>query len=106
MKSEEVLEILTEVVSTCNAQVWTLSHEQLDKFAEVVYMRGRIEGAAAEREAQTRAYYKGLREGVSNYAYWRDGVQHVGTTGRTLKEAIGDIDREEKDLLKRYGVER
>ena len=55
--------------------------------------------------AQTRAYYKGLREGVSNYAYWRDGVQYVGTTGRTLKEAIGDIDREEKDLLKRYGVE-
>jgi hypothetical protein len=51
MKSGEVLEILTEVVSTCNAQVWTLSHEQLDKFAEVVYMRGRIEGAAAEREA-------------------------------------------------------
>ena len=51
MKSEEVLEILTEVVSTCNAQVWTLSHKQLDKFAEVVYMRGRIEGAAAEREA-------------------------------------------------------
>jgi hypothetical protein len=48
MKSEEVLEILTEVVSTCNAQVWTLSHEQLNKFAEAVYMRGRIEGAALE----------------------------------------------------------
>jgi hypothetical protein len=69
----------------------------LERFAALI--------AAAEREAQTRAYYKGLREGVSNYAYWRDGVQHVGTTGRTLKEAIGDIDREEKDLLKRYGVE-
>jgi hypothetical protein len=55
--------------------------------------------------AQTRAYYKGLREGVRMYAYWRDGVQYVGTTGRKLNDAISDLDQEEQDWLKRYGVE-
>ena len=54
--------------------------------------------------AQTQAYYKGLREGVSMYAYWRDGVQYVGTTGRTLKEVINELNNEEKNLLKRCGV--
>jgi len=52
--------------------------------------------------AQTRAYYQGMRDGVTNYAYWRDGVQYVGTSGRTLKEALADIDLLEKNLLARY----
>jgi hypothetical protein len=52
--------------------------------------------------AQARAYYKGLREGVQLYAHWRDGVQYVGTTGRTLKTAIESIDQQEKELLVKY----
>lgn len=52
--------------------------------------------------AQTRAYHAGLREGVSMYAHWKDGVQYVGTTGRTLEQALDDINQEEKDLLARY----
>ena len=52
--------------------------------------------------SQTRAYYQGLREGVERYAHWRDGTQYVGTTGRTLKEALVDINREEANLLNRY----
>ena len=52
--------------------------------------------------AQTRAYYKGLREGVERFAWWRDGVQYVGTTGRTLKEALDAINQQEKELLARY----
>lgn len=52
--------------------------------------------------AQTRAYYQGIRDGVTDYAYWRDGVQYVGTSGRTLKEALADIDLLEKNLLARY----
>jgi len=28
------------------------------------------------------------KEGVTLYAWWRDGVQYVGTCGRTLKEAL------------------
>lgn len=53
--------------------------------------------------AQTCAYYKGMREGITLYAHWKDGVQYVGTTGRTLKDALSEIDKQEYDLVKRYG---
>jgi hypothetical protein len=47
------------------------------------------------------AHYDGLREGVRMYAWWKDGVQYVGTTGRTLREALVDIDvREKRELVK------
>ena len=52
--------------------------------------------------AQTRAYYEGLREGVEKFAWWRDGTQYVGTTGRTLSEALDAIDKQEEELLARY----
>lgn len=52
--------------------------------------------------AQTRAYYRGLREGIEKYAYWKDGVQYVGTTGRPLKKALDKIAQEEQDILSRY----
>lgn len=52
--------------------------------------------------AQTRAYYKGLREGVARYAHWKDGEQYVGTTGRTLREALDEVNRAEQHLLDRY----
>jgi hypothetical protein len=48
---------------------------------------------------QTRAYYKGLREGVERFAWWKDGTQYVGTTGRTLKQALQDIDQQETKIL-------
>ena len=52
--------------------------------------------------AQTRAYYQGLREGIEMYAHWRDGVQYVGTTGRTLQAALAGIHQEEADVLSRF----
>ena len=52
--------------------------------------------------AQTRAYYKGVREGVAMYAHWRDGVQYVGTTGRTLQQALDEVNKAESDLFDRY----
>jgi hypothetical protein len=52
--------------------------------------------------AQTRAYYKGLREGVERFAWWRDGTQYVGTTGSKLKSVLQDIDSFEADDLARY----
>lgn len=52
--------------------------------------------------AQTRAYYQGLREGVIMYAHWRDGVQYVGTTGRTLEAALAGIHQEEAEILARF----
>jgi hypothetical protein len=52
--------------------------------------------------AQSRAYYEGLRDGIYRYAHWRDGVQYVGTTGRTLKQALDDVNQAEADLMDRY----
>lgn len=52
--------------------------------------------------AQTRAYYQGLREGVIMYAHWRDGVQYVGTTGKTLEVALAGIYQEENETLARF----
>lgn len=54
--------------------------------------------------AQSRAYYRGLREGVEMYAHWKDGVQYVGTTGRTLKQALAYIDQVETEVLSRTSM--
>lgn len=52
--------------------------------------------------AQTRAFYQGMREAVRNYAWWRDGVQYVGSVGTTLKQALDDIDQMESEILTRF----
>jgi len=54
--------------------------------------------------AQTRAYYQGIREGIERYAHWNNGAQYVGTTGRSLREAITGIDQEESEVLSRFTV--
>ena len=50
---------------------------------------------------EINAYFNGLGEGVRAFAWWKDGTQYVGTTGRTLKQALEqvEIDRS-KALLK------
>lgn len=40
-------------------------------------------------EDQQIAFLRGVLHGMWLYAYWKDGVQHVGTSGRTLEEAQG-----------------
>ena len=50
---------------------------------------------------EINAYYNGLGDGVYLYAWWKDGVQYVGTTGRTYKDAIAQIEASRaKDLAK------
>lgn len=39
--------------------------------------------------AQAKISFKaGVRHGIRMYAWWQDGVQFVGTTGRKLKDAL------------------
>lgn len=45
------------------------------------------------------AYYNGIREGIEQFAHWKDGEQFVGTCGTTLKAALKRIDSEEKHAL-------
>ncbi len=51
------------------------------------------------KELLARAYHEGLREGLEMYAHWKDGVQYVGTCGKTLKQALEEIDKQEQDTL-------
>jgi hypothetical protein len=44
-------------------------------------------------ERLSAEFFKGLRRGVEMYAHWKDGVQYVGTCGKTLKDALADINK-------------
>jgi hypothetical protein len=48
-----------------------------------------------------KSLYCGIREGITMYAWWKDGVQYVGTTGKTLAKALEDINKEEAARLER-----
>lgn len=54
-------------------------------------------GPAPHEELVNEAYFKGIREGLWRYAWYKDGVQYVGTCGTTLKQAQAKVDQEEKD---------
>lgn len=45
-------------------------------------------------EAESRAYKQGITIGITRFAWWKDGVQYVGTCGTTLKEALREIGKE------------
>lgn len=45
------------------------------------------------------SFYDGMREGIALYAHWKNGTQYVGTTGKTLKEALAKIAEEEQAAL-------
>ena len=50
-------------------------------------------------EREIDAHYDGMIAGIMLYAHWKDGVQYVGTCGKTLEHAIDDVDKErEKEL--------
>lgn len=53
-----------------------------------------------------KAYHEGIREGLRMYAQWRDGTEYVGTCGKTLKQAIAEIDKQEADIVAGFENER
>jgi len=38
-------------------------------------------------------FHEGMKEGIKLYAWWKDGIQYVGTTGRTLAEALREAEK-------------
>jgi len=43
-------------------------------------------------EAQAEIAFKaGMQQGIWLFAWWKDGVQYVGVSGRTLKEAYKEL---------------
>lgn len=40
------------------------------------------------------ALKEGVIEGLTRYAWWKNGVQYVGSCGTTLKKALDDVDKE------------
>lgn len=46
----------------------------------------------AIRKAIEAATLKGLKQGLQAFAWWKDGVEYVGTCGTTLKDALAAAD--------------
>jgi hypothetical protein len=40
------------------------------------------------------AYLRGFIDGLRHFAWWKDGVEYVGTCGTTLKQAIDAAKRD------------
>ena len=56
-----------------------------------------IEISHAIQETYDDGFKEGLKEGVKRFAWWKDGVEYVGTCGTTLKDALKEIDEEVKE---------
>ena len=40
-----------------------------------------------------RAYAAGVETGFRKYAWWKDGIQYVGSCGTTLEDALKEINQ-------------
>lgn len=61
-------------------------------------IQGELDALRAKLEtAEKIAYRRGLEEGIRMYAWWVDGHQYVGTCGRTLEEALADLDAKKEN---------
>lgn len=36
-------------------------------------------------------FWLGVEQGIIAFAYWKDGEQHVGTSGKTLAQALAEV---------------
>ncbi len=51
-----------------------------------------------DTKEEALAYIEGMKAGFHEYAWWKDGVQYVGTTGKTLAKAIAPLIEAEKSF--------
>jgi hypothetical protein len=50
-----------------------------------------------DNDREKDIFYAGQIDGLTRYAWWKDGVQYVGSCGTTLKDALWELE------LERYG---
>jgi hypothetical protein len=50
--------------------------------------------AASENHDTILSFLHGLKLGLMAYAWWKNGVQYVGTCGHTLADATAVVDAE------------
>ena len=53
--------------------------------------------------SEAAAFKAGLIAGVRRFAWWKDGEQHVGTCGTSLKKALAEIEIEARQAREGTG---
>ncbi len=67
--------------------------DEYDSEFEAVFQRSMANwkpGDLLSKHARA-VFNEGVRVGFRHYAHWKDGTQYVGTTGRSLADALADI---------------
>ena len=77
-----------EAIKMAKAKQMSKSMNKSMSKSEIEGMRTRIK--ELEQESKDN-YSRGIMRGLSMYAWWKDGIQYVGTCGTTLKEAISRV---------------
>lgn len=62
------------------------------RFEQAVINALKRHGGLTRDEAQV-AVREGMIAGIETFAWWKDGVQYVGTTGTTLRDALIELDK-------------
>lgn len=57
-------------------------------------------------EKEIKAYYEGKMDGITAFAWWRDGEQFVGSGSRTLGVARANVLRARNEALQQLSVRR
>lgn len=92
---EDVLHSLQEKRLTIDLEP-TIVLELLDRIADLEDTVD--EQRSREAESNSLNYLHGLKDGITRYAWWKNGVQFVGTTGTTLKQALEAVDKTRDDI--------
>lgn len=58
------------------------------------------ENKLAKIEKELAIWRAGVKHGVWMYAHWKNGTQYVGSSGKTLKRAMAEIDAGKEDGMK------
>ena len=86
-------------------QRYALTEANTKLQAEVERLQGQADGYCVEYTEQKaenkRQYRKGYEDGLRAYAWWKDGVEYVGTCGTTLEQALKN-----KEWTMAYNVDK